>query len=56
MDLLLLTRKFQVDWLKVTFLGVEATVWLGIKLWFAGMGFSTRVTPFWVCGFLLTTI
>ena len=40
----MLTRKFQVGWLKVTFLGVgfETAVRLAIKSWFADLGFSTN--------------
>lgn len=31
-ELLLLTRKFQVDWVKVTLLGeVDTAVWFGVK-------------------------
>ena len=39
---LVLTRLFQIDWLKVTFLAEgETAVRLGIKSWFADMGLST---------------
>ena len=44
--LLLLTRKFRVGWLKVTFLGeTRAAVRLNIK---SSWGL-TQVTPFWAC-------
>lgn len=38
----MLTRQFQIDWLKVTFLGeAETAVRLGIRYWFADVGLST---------------
>ena len=41
-SLLVLTRKFQTDWLKVTFLGeVETAIRLGIQSSFADVGPST---------------
>ena len=39
---LLLTRKFQIDWFKITFLGeIDTAVRLGIKSWLADMRLST---------------
>ena len=38
----MLTRKFQIDWFKVTFLGgVESVIRLDTKSWFADVGLST---------------
>ena len=38
----MLTKKFQIVWLKVTFLGeVETAVRLGVKSWFADVELST---------------
>ena len=42
----LLTRQFQTDWLKVTFLQeVETAVRLGIKSWFGDVGLA-QGTPY----------
>lgn len=39
---ILTTRKFQIVWIKIVFLGeVEATIKLGIKSWFGDMGINT---------------
>ena len=51
-----LTRKFQSDPVKITFLGEpETVIRLAIKSWFADVGLA-QVTPFWACHLFFLTM